>query len=340
MAAIPNHPGVMVAMARQSAAAGGVAPYGPAAAGGVGTAAARAGAAAPGLAGDARSLAALKNQARSDPKGAVREAAKQFESLFMQEMLKSMRSATLKTGMLDNSGTQLGTDLLDNQLSSQLSGHPGGLTDVLMKQLERQMGLAPGPIPTTGSANNTPAPLSAQPQATRVPQTGAAGFVQQHMAAAQAAERETGIPAAFMVSQSALETGWGRKEIRHGDGTPSYNLFGIKAGGNWKGPVAEVTTTEYIDGQPRKVTAKFRAYGSYAESFADYARLMTNSPRYAAATRAVAEQSRTASAGDASHAARFAHGLQQAGYATDPAYAEKLTRVINTTLRLQRTLAA
>jgi flagellar protein FlgJ len=143
-----------------------------------------------------------------------------------------------------------------------------------------------------------------------------------------------------MVSQAALETGWGRKEIRHADGSPSFNLFGIKAGPGWKGPVAEITTTEYVDGRPVKMTARFRAYGSYAESFADYARLMKNSPRYAAATQAVAAQSRTASAGSAEHAARFAHGLQQAGYATDPAYAEKLTRVINTTLRLQRTLQA
>jgi flagellar protein FlgJ len=214
------------------------------------------------------------------------------------------------------------------------------LSEAIQRQLERQMGLAPGPIPVTGSANNTPAPLSAQPQPVRVPQTGAAGFVQQHMDAAQRAQAETGIPAAFMVSQAALETGWGRREIRHADGSPSFNLFGIKAGAGWKGPVAEIVTTEYVDGRPQKVTAKFRAYGSYAESFADYARLMTQSPRYAAATQAVAAQSRGAAAGDATQAARFATGLQQAGYATDPAYADKLTRVINTTLRLQRSLAA
>jgi flagellar protein FlgJ len=201
----------------------------------------------------------------------VREAAKQLESLFMQELVKSMRASTLQSGMLDNSGTQMGTEMLDTQLSSQLSGRPGGLSDAIMKQLERQMGLSPGPIPRTGSANNTPAPLSATPQPTRIPQTGAAGFVQQHSAAAQEAEKATGIPAAFMVSQAALETGWGRKEIKHADGTPSFNLFGIKAGGNWKGPVAEITTTEYINGKAQKVVAKFRAYGSYAESFADYA---------------------------------------------------------------------
>ena len=154
-----------------------------------------------------------------------------------------------------------------------------------------------------------------------------AGFVQQHTEAAQAAEQQTGIPAAFMVAQAAHETGWGRKEIRHADGSPSYNLFGIKAGGDWKGAVAEVTTTEYVNGKATKSVQKFRAYGSYAESFADYARLMKDSPRYA---QTVAR---------ASDASAFARGLQKAGYATDPAYADKLTRVINTTLRLQRSLA-
>lgn len=296
----------------------------------------------PGLAGDVRSLDALRGRAATDPRGAVREASRQFETLFMNELMKSMRATTLEStdGEGTLSGRSMSTSMLDGQFAQQLSGRLGGLSDAIQRQLERQMGLSPGPIPVTGSANNTPAPLSATPQPVRVPQTGAAGFVQQHSAAARRAEAETGIPASFMVSQAALETGWGRKEIRHADGSPSFNLFGIKAGPGWKGPVAEVMTTEYVNGRPVKMTAKFRAYGSYAESFADYARLMTNSPRYAAATRAVAEQSRTASAGDASHAARFAHGLQQAGYATDPAYAEKLTRVINTTLRLQRTLAA
>lgn len=314
--------------------------------------------ATPGLALDTRSLQSLQARAAADPKAAVREAAKQFESLFMNELVKSMRASTLASGLTDNEGSRMGTEMLDSQLATQLAGLPGGLSDVIARQLERQMGLAPGPIPVTRGANATPAPLAAAgtPQAqTRLPQTGAAGFVQQHTDAARAAERETGIPATFMIAQAAHETGWGRKEIRHADGSPSFNLFGIKAGPGWKGPVAEVTTTEYIDGRAVKVKAQFRAYGSYAESFADYARLMTESPRYAKLTQQVAAAnaragaaagtatgtSGTASvaAADAATAAKFAHGLQRAGYATDPAYADKLTRVINTTLRLQRSLA-
>jgi flagellar protein FlgJ len=290
------------------------------------------------LALDAGSLNALKLRANSDPRGAVREAAKQFEALFMNELMKSMRSTTLATGMLDSPGSSMGTEMLDGQMAQQMTGLPGGLSDAIARHLERSMGLAPGPIPVTGSANNTPAPLlpaAATPAPVRIPQAGAAGFVQQHSSAAERAEAETGIPAAFMVAQAAHETGWGRKEIRHADGTPAFNLFGIKAGPNWKGPTAEITTTEVVNGQAMKVKASFRAYGSYAESFADYARLMKTSPRYANAVAAA----QAPAASDADSAARFAQGLQKAGYATDPAYADKLTRVINTTLRLQRTAA-
>ena len=306
-----------------------------------------------GLVTDTRSLDSLRSRSAHDPKGSVREAAKQFESLFMGELMKSMRSTTLKTesedgGMGAGGGAGgMATEMLDQQFASKMSGLPGGLSEAIMKQLERQMGMTPGPIPVTKSANNTLAPLSVQPAPTRIPQGGAAGFVQQHSDAARQAEVATGIPATFMVSQAALETGWGRKEIRHGDGSPSFNLFGIKATGNWKGPTAEVTTTEYINGKAQKLVAKFRAYGSYAESFADYAKLMKDSPRYAGVVQAASAGSATAhkTAGvahvaDAGGAASgFARGLQRAGYATDPAYADKLTRVINTTLRLQRSLA-
>ncbi|GMV45771.1 MAG: hypothetical protein AMXMBFR66_11690 [Pseudomonadota bacterium] len=284
--------------------------------------------AGPALAIDTQSLAGLRARAAADPRGAVREAARQFETLFMNELVKSMRATALQSN--DDAQSQMATGMLDAQFASQLAGMPGGLSDAITRQLERQMGLAPGPIPATGSANNTPAPLDGRP--TRLPQAGAAAFVEQHGAAARRAEAETGIPAAFMVSQAALETGWGRKEIRHADGSPAYNLFGIKAAGDWRGPTAEVTTTEYVAGRAQKVTARFRAYSSYAESFADYARLMKTSPRYREALAGAAQ------AGDA--AAGFARGLQRAGYATDPAYADKLTRVINTTLRLQRTLQA
>jgi flagellar protein FlgJ len=283
-----------------------------------------------GLAADVRSLDALRQKSSADPRAAAREAAKAFESLFTQELMKSMRASTMASGMLDNEGTRLGTELLDSQLAGKMAGLPGGLSDIIARQLERQMGLNPGPIPKMAPSNPEAAPLAPAGRAAppvRIPQTAAAAFVQHHTEAARAVQSMTGIPAEFMISQAALETGWGRKEIRHADGSPSYNLFGIKAGGNWKGPVAEVWTTEYVNGRPQRVKATFRAYASFEESFADYARLMQNSPRYAGVMA-----QRTDAVG-------FAENLQKAGYATDPEYARKLTGVINTTLRLQRSMA-
>ena len=130
-----------------------------------------------------------------------------------------------------------------------------------------------------------------------------------------------------MIAQAAHETGWGRKEIKNADGTTSYNLFGIKATPGWKGATTDTTTTEYINGRAHKVTQTFRAYASYAESFADYANTMKNSPRYASVVAA------------GNDASGFAKGLQKAGYATDPSYAAKLAKMIHMTERVQQTLA-
>jgi flagellar protein FlgJ len=273
------------------------------------------------LATGTASIDALRASAAKDPKAAIKEAAKQFEALFMQQIMKSMREATASSGMFDNEGSKLGTEMLDTQLATKMTGLPGGLSEVIARQLERQMSGAQPAIPASTATSGTTATPPAKTSASQ------AEFVQKHSDAARAAEAQTGIPAAFMVAQAAHESGWGKREIRNADGSSSNNLFGIKAGAGWKGAVAEVTTTEYVDGQPRKVTAKFRAYASAADSFADYARLMKTSPRY------------TGVLANASSAQGFAQGLQNAGYATDPAYADKLARTINTTLRLQRAMS-
>ena len=263
---------------------------------------------------------ALRARAANDPKAAIKMAAKQFEAIFMQQLMKSMRESSLGTGMLENSGTQMGTEMLDTQFANQMSGAPGGLADVIARQLERQMtGLLPAaalPAPTTAGAPPSQRAAGVKPSQEE--------FLRAHTEAAAGAEAETGIPAAFMVAQAAHESGWGRREIRNADGTSAHNLFGIKAGASWKGKVTQVMTTEVIDGQPRKVMAKFRAYESYDASFRDYAQLMKNNPRYAKVVAA------------GSDVQGFAQGLQRAGYATDPDYADKLTRVINATLRVQR----
>jgi flagellar protein FlgJ len=239
-----------------------------------------------------------------------------------------MRQSTMPSGLLDNDGSKLGTEMLDSQLTTQMSGLPGGLADMIARQLERQMGVPAGNTVSPGAAAATAIRAgvtdSSQVQQVQKAMSTAQSFVQQMQPAARQAEAETGIPAGFLIAQAAHETGWGKHEIRHADGSSSHNLFGIKAGKDWSGKVAEITTTEYVNGHAQKVKAKFRAYDSYQEAFADYAKLMKDNPRY---ERVIA---------NAGNAKSFAYGLQRAGYATDPGYADKLSRVINTTLRLQR----
>jgi flagellar protein FlgJ len=140
-------------------------------------------------------------------------------------------------------------------------------------------------------------------------------FVERLLPAANAAERSTGIPAHFMVAQAALETGRGKSEPRRADGSPSFNIFGVKAGSGWRGPAVEANTTEVVAGVPQARVERFRAYGSYEEAFRDYASLLANTPRYAGVL-------------GAQEATGFARGLQAAGYATDPLYAAKLERII------------
>jgi flagellar protein FlgJ len=290
-----------------------------------------------GLAADSQSLGHLKMEAGKTTPAAIQETAKQFESLFMRELIKSMRaaSAATKSGMMDNPGSDMGTDLLDQQFAVQMSGQPGGLSDLIAQQLTRQMGTPPADKAATGveasAAVESPVGLKLTHQLprmaskpTRAPTESQVDFVRQHSDIASKVEKESGIPASFMLGQAGHETGWGKFQIRQKGGAPSFNLFGIKAGASWTGKVAEVTTTEFVGGVAQKRIAKFRAYDSYEDSFKDYSKMISESPRYAK----VREQTGSAQA--------FASGLQKAGYATDPEYAAKLSRAINTTQQLRR----
>ena len=285
------------------------------------------------LAADARSLNALKYEAGQNGAQAAKEAAKQFESLFMRELIKSMREATMKSGLMDGAQGDLGTDLLDQQLSVSMSGVPGGLSEAIARQLSRQMGGAdtslsvPSTLSLPGVTSRSTA--ATPPVATGPLPKGRDGFVQSLSATAERVAQDSGIPASFMLGQAGHETGWGKSEIKAADGSNSFNLFGIKAGKGWTGKVAEITTTEYINGKAQKVTAKFRAYDSYEDSFRDYARLINDSPRYEKAQA-------TAKTGSAE---AYAAELQKAGYATDPEYAKKLSGAINSALRVQRAQA-
>jgi flagellar protein FlgJ len=175
--------------------------------------------------------------------------------------------------------------------------------------------LSPGRPAIDGAAAPASAPASTRPGRTSARQS-VRDFVSAHAPSAQAASQATGIPQRFLLAQAALESGWGRREIRGADGAASHNLFGIKAGADWAGRVVEAPTTEYVNGKAVKTVARFRADDSDAESFADNAKLIAGSARYASVRGARDEAS-------------FAYGLQRAGYATDPQYADKVMRVIS-----------
>ncbi|MDR7379572.1 flagellar protein FlgJ [Rhodoferax ferrireducens] len=277
------------------------------------------------LAADVKSLNALKQQAGQDSPAAIKETAKQLESLFMRELIKSMREATTKSGMFDSPQGDLGTDLLDQQLSVTMSGRPGGLSEAIERQLTRQTVPADGSTLQLGTPASrlSPAPVTGPVSRT----TSQSDFVQRHNGTAMQVEKDTGLPASYLLGQAGHETGWGRKEILNKDGSTSFNLFGIKAGSSWTGKTTTITTTEVINGESRKVSAKFRAYDSYEESFKDYAKLINESPRYAQAR----QQTGSSQA--------YATELKRAGYATDPDYAAKLTRAISTTQQLRRAYA-
>jgi flagellar protein FlgJ len=141
-------------------------------------------------------------------------------------------------------------------------------------------------------------------------------FVDKLAAPAQAASAATGIPARFIIGQAALESGWGKSEIKKTDGSTSHNVFGIKAGNDWTGKTVSTVTTEYVNGKPHRTVEKFRAYDSYEEAMTDYASMLKSNPRYAQ----VINSSRDVNG--------FANGMQRAGYATDPHYAKKLMSIM------------
>ncbi|MBR8300602.1 flagellar assembly peptidoglycan hydrolase FlgJ [Burkholderia dolosa] len=297
---------------------------------------------------DVQGFDALRAQVKQSPQAGAKLVAGQFDAMFTQMMLKSMRDASPDGGLFDSHTSKMYTSMLDQQLAQQMSRRGIGVADALMKQLMRNAGQGAGADTAAelGAAGNEGglAAMNAMAKAyanaagnngalggargysagsaLTPPLKGASGapdadaFVDRLAGPAQAASAATGIPARFIVGQAALESGWGKREIRAADGSTSYNVFGIKANKSWTGRTVSAMTTEYVNGTPRRVVAKFRAYDSYEHAMTDYASLLKNNPRYAG----VLSASRSVEG--------FAHGMQKAGYATDPNYAKKLISIM------------
>jgi flagellar protein FlgJ len=297
---------------------------------------------------DPRGLDAIKLAAKNADPASTRKVAQQFESMFLSMMLKNMRASLPGSDPLANDASKMATDMYDQQLAQNMSKGKGiGLADALVAQIERAQGKQPkasgdlskstldafsSAMPMTMTRVKAMSLTNADPTLSKLPApsadastststSGSAGevhhsFVDRFKDAAVAAAEATGLPAKVILGQAALESGWGKHEVRDTSGTGSFNLFGIKAPAGWTGPTVDAVTTEVIGGVAQKVVQKFKAYASYAESFIDYAKMVANNPRYEKAVQA---------AGDV---VKFASEMGKSGYATDPHYGQKLAQVL------------
>lgn len=255
----------------------------------------------------------LRASAERDDPAAIREVAGQFEALFVQTLLKNMRSASLADPLFGQSDQhEMYQEMLDKQLSLEMSSGKGiGLADMLVRQLGGSVTEVPAAVRSHGLAlPQTPVRGSQEPAWQR-----AEDFVQDVWPHARRTAARLNIAPEAIVAQAALETGWGQRVMRRGDGISSNNLFGIKAGGNWQGDRISKLTLEYQDGIAAKQVEHFRSYSNIAETFDDYASLIQGQPRYAAVL---------ASGEDVDG---FAQAIQDSGYATDPEYANKIMQV-------------
>ena len=295
-------------------------------------------------------LNSLKVQARTDRESALEQVARQFESLFLGEMLKSMRDVNkvfAEGNYLSSNESEFYQDMFDSQLTLSMTAQRGfGLAEALVAQLSRQIpGMDSAGRPAVGHRagiqdydRNLPvlSPrlpeqvaevdrlLATSEQSDEMAQAGMpaqfaspADFVDTLMPLARRVGDESGIDPRLMIAQAALETGWGRHMIEGADGQPSFNLFGIKADHRWQGEAVNIATTEFRDGVAMSERANFRAYEDYEASFRDYVSFLHDNPRYRDAL-AVADNPEL-----------FAEHLQAAGYATDPDYAAKIRRIMN-----------
>lgn len=251
-------------------------------------------------------LTRLRGQAAEQSPEANKEVAKQFEAVFIQIMLKSMRDASQLSESTDGDQTRFYQDMFDKQVALDLASGPGiGLAAVI----ERQLGGA------QSMESFEPKSFDNAVERHWVPESKET-FIRDLWPHATEIAGELGLDPEVLIAQAALETNWGQQVIKDQHGDSSLNLFGIKAGGQWQGDRANVSTLEYRDGVAQKEQATFRSYASRHQSMKDYAEFLMANPRYQEALANTAD------------AQSYLQELQHAGYATDPAYADKISDIM------------
>lgn len=291
---------------------------------------------------DLSSLNRLREAAYSNDDKALKEAAQQFEAIFVQMMLKSMRKAqdalADKDSPFNSEEVKFYRDMHDKQLAQDLSSGGGvGLADIIVQQLGQHdindyipasVARSDGNLASLNrqrhyrieQAQQTAAAIS-DPQALEAFKTAAFSnpqeFVEQLWPAASKAAAEIGVEPQALLAQAAVETGWGQHVIHHGNGNSANNLFGIKANSAWEGESATVKTMEFDGTVARQERAAFRSYDNLEQGFVDYVTFIRGQDRYRGAIESAADPK------------AYFNALQEAGYATDPHYAEKVMAVYN-----------
>lgn len=271
----------------------------------------------------------LRTAAGKNDPAALREVASQFEALFLQTMLKSMREASLGDPLFgDSDQMELYQSMQDEQMALEMASGKGvGLADMLVRQLGGEGAAKTSrpdtPYPIERRKVNANFAISTNKQAWSDPEA----FARDIWPHAERAAKKLNVAPQAIVAQAALETGWGAHVMPDRQGRNSFNLFGIKAGSGWSGEQVSKKTLEFEAGVPRPQRANFRAYGDVAATFEDYTTFLSSNPRYSGVRDY------------GSDAAGFANALQDSGYATDPNYAEKLTRILGSPT-MRRAMAA
>ena len=264
-------------------------------------------------------LSKLKLAAKNNSPEALQVVAEQFEAFFLQLMLKQMRDSSLAEGIFDSDKTRFYQDMMDQQMALDMAKqHSIGIADSIVRQLQHTVktdeSMQLKPLPSRPGAFN---PVMRKGSINSFNSfSSPSDFINAMRPYAEQAAAELGVPANVLLAQSALETGWGQKIIRSNDGNSSHNLFGIKADSRWQGESVRVGSLEYRDGTARQEVSAFRVYDSYQESFRDYVDFIKSNERYSPALRQV------------NSSGEYIKALQEAGYATDPEYADKVMTII------------
>ena len=329
---------------------------------------------------DANGLSGLKKQAREHQDEALPEVARQFESIFIGMVMKSMRQASLGDDLLGSSAVDTFRDMYDQQMSIELAKDKGfGLAESIVRQLKQEHTATEEPDinpdgsltlpvrqnfyqdytrikqqeikqqdniekteqsgqqlpirvfndnqvntnPTVSENKEIIKPSDILTDNTQITETKVSAsfsnpkeFVDKLWPLAEKAAKTIGVKPEVLLSQAALETGWGQSMIKNTK-TNSFNLFNIKADSRWQGEKINKLSLEYENDKAVNKNSDFRVYDTLQDSFDDYVQFIKNNPRYEKAMQNVNDSE------------QYLHGIHKAGYATDPEYVEKIMKVMN-----------